>query len=109
MKARDFVRPGERVLVIFTRGGRFEMYDDQTGTTGNWAIDGKKSVDRVIIYHRGEIEDSNTIYIGTFVHAEPAEEPSRFHIRLNHIQYVGVTSLNWKAFSEGGQNPIRYL
>src|SRR5688500_15380795 len=102
MKARDFIRTGERVMVIFTRGGRFEVHPDHTGSTGNWAMDGNRSVDRVIIYHRSDMADENAVFIGTFVKAEPSDEAGRFIIRLNHVQYVGVTDLNWKEFSEGG-------
>ncbi len=51
----------------------------------------------------------NVVYIGTFVQADPIDEERRSSIRLNHIQYVGVTDLNWLQFAEGGQNPIRYL
>ncbi len=50
MKARDFIKPGENVIVIFTHGLHFDLGDDNTGSTGEWDIDPNRLVNRVIIY-----------------------------------------------------------
>lgn len=60
MKARDFIQPGENVIVIFTQGSDFDLGDGNTGSTGEWLIDPNRPVDRVIIYHRKD--DTNTLY-----------------------------------------------
>lgn len=109
MKARDFVRPDERVIVIFTRGGRFEVRSDHTGSTGNWTIDAKRPVDRVIVYHRDESINSNAIYLASFVQAIQTDEGKRYNIELAHVQYAGQSDLNWQEFAETQVNPVRYL
>lgn len=109
MKARHFVRPDERVIVIFTRGGWFDIRDDQTGSTGTWVIDPARSLDRVIVYHRDAATNANTVYLASFVEAVPTGEDERFRIEFAHIQYAGQSTLNWRDFAETGTNPIRYL
>ena len=109
MKAHDFIQPDEAVMIIFTRGGRFDVNADHTGATGNWVFDPNRKVDRVIIYHRNEGLHTNMLYIGSFVEAERTSENGRYNIVLAHIQYVGQTDLHWKEFADAGQNPIRYL
>lgn len=109
MKARQFQRPGERMMVIFTRGGRFVVNDDHSGSTGNWVIDPNRNVDRVVIYHRRDQASPNELYIGTFKGVQPTDKPTRYSVQLDHIQYVGLTESNWLDFADGGQNPIRYL
>ena len=109
MKARDFIKPGESVIVIFTHGMHFDFYDDKTGSTGQWKIDPNRRVDRVIIYDRNDEMNTNTLYIANYAGVEPADREGRYNIQLTHVQYIGTTSANWVEFAEGGQNPIRYL
>jgi hypothetical protein len=109
MKAHDFLQSGETVMVIFTRGGRFDLRADHTGATGNWVIDPNRKIDRVIIYHRNEDTHTNLLYIGCFIEAERTTENGRYNIHLAHIQYIGKTEIHWKEFAGSGQNPIRYL
>jgi hypothetical protein len=33
-KARDFIKPDENILVVFTEGMHFELSDGNTGVTG---------------------------------------------------------------------------
>ena len=72
MKARDFIKPGENVLVIFTHGIHFEIHDDKTGSTGEWDLDPMRSIDRVIIYHRNDELKINTLYIANHAGIAPA-------------------------------------
>jgi hypothetical protein len=38
-KARDFIKPGENILAIFTKGMHFELSAGNTGVTGEWDVD----------------------------------------------------------------------
>lgn len=111
MRARDFIKPGEDVLVIFTRGDHLEFHPDNAGSTGEWEIDpGRlRLVDRVVIYHRDDEMRTNTLYIANRAAVESANRQGRHNIQLAHVQYVGTTTKNWCEFAEGGPNPIRYL
>ena len=109
MKARDFIKPDENVIVIFTKGVHFALNDDNTGSTGEWDIDPNRSVDRVIIYHRNDESNINTLYMANHAGVEPADREGRYNIQLTHVQYIGTTSANWNNFAETGTNPIRYL
>lgn len=111
MKARDFIKPGETVIVIYTHGKHFELKDDNTGSTGHWTIDPNRLVNRVIIYHRDDGTKTNTLYLGNHAGSElvAEREGRRYDIQLTHVQYVGTTSINWTEFAESKQNPIRYL
>ncbi len=109
MKARDFIQPGEAIMVVFTHGIHFEIYDDSTGSTGEWEIDPNRSVDRVLIYRRNDELKTNTLYIANHAGVKPANREGRHTIQLTHVQYVGATSKNWVEFAEGGAYPVRYL
>ncbi|HLO89335.1 MAG TPA: HNH endonuclease [Nostocaceae cyanobacterium] len=109
MKARDFLQPGENIIVIFTDGTRFELGNDNTGITGDWTIDPSRLINRVIIYLRDSQENTNKLYIANHNGVEFVQERERYKIKLAHVQYVGKTDLNWYEFAEGSQNPIRYI
>lgn len=106
MKARDFIKPGETVIVLFTNGTLFELGHDNTGLTGNWKIHPNLAVDRVLIYLRRH--SKNSLYISNNAGVEYGAK-NRYKIKLAHVQYIGETCLNWNQFAEGGSNPIRYL
>lgn len=108
MKALDFVKPGEHIMVIFTNGTLLEFGDDNTGITGNWGIHPHHSIDRVIIYMRDHL-DINTLYIANHDGVEFVDKIEGYKIRLRHVQYVGKTNLNWNDFADTGANPVRYL
>ena len=78
-KARDFIKPGENILAIFTKGMHFELSVGNTGVTGEWDVDPShaRSVDRILVYHQNNETSTN--------------------------------DLNWHDFAEAGANPIRYL
>lgn len=109
MKARDFIKPDENVIVIFTTGSDFLLHDGSTASTGEWNIDPNRSVDRVIIYHRNDEMHRNIVYIANHAGVESADREGRYNIQLTHVQYIGTTSANWPEFAEAGANPIRYL
>ena len=108
MKARDFIKLGENVIVILTHGSDFFLHDN-TGSTGEWKIDQNRSVDRVIIYLRDDENNTNTLYIANHAGVEPADREGRYNIQLTHVQYIGTTPANWNEFAETGTYPIRYL
>ena len=72
VKARDFIKPNEKVVVIFTEGKHFVLHDDNTGSTGQWKIDPNREVDRIILYHRDDENNANNLYIANHAGAEPA-------------------------------------
>ena len=110
MKARDFIKPSENVIVIFTHGIDFILNkDDNTGSTGEWDIDPNRSVDRVIIYLRNDERHTNTLYIANHAGVKPADREGRHNIQLTHVQYIGTTSAKWPEFAETGMRSIRYL
>lgn len=109
MKARDLVKSGETVVVIYTHGKHFELKENNTGSTGQWTIDPNRLVDRVIIYLRDDKTNTNTLYLANHAGTNPAEREGRYDIQLTHVQYAGTTSMNWTEFAEAGSNPIRYL
>ena len=110
-KARDFIKPGENILVVFTEGMHFELSDGNTGVTGEWDVDPYRaaSVDRVLVYHRNGKTNTNDLYIANRVRVDPARREDRYNIQLSHIQYVGTTPLNWHEFADTGTKSIRYL
>lgn len=109
VKARDFIKPGESVIAIFTHGMHFDLDDDNTGSTGQWKIAPNRPVARVIIYYRNDEMNTNTLYIANHAGVEPADREGRYTIQLTHVQYMGTTSTNWAEFAETGAQPIRYL
>jgi hypothetical protein len=110
-KASDFIKPGERILVVFTKGTDFELSAGNTGVTGEWPVDFNKasSVDRVLVYHRNSEMNRNDLYIANRGDVNSAETKDRYNIQLSHVQYVGVTALNWKKFADTDRSSIRYL
>lgn len=68
-KANDLLVCGETAMVIFTKGDRFRIHEDASGSSGNWIIRANKRVDKVIVYKRsrGVANPINEIYCGQFV------------------------------------------
>jgi hypothetical protein len=110
-KARDFIKPGEKILAIFTEGMHFELSDGNTGVTGEWDVDPDRarSVDRILVYHRNTLTATNDLHIANRVRVDPAVREGRYNIQLSHVQYVGTTSLNWHEFADTGTKSFRYL
>jgi hypothetical protein len=110
-KARDFIKPGENILVVFTEGMHFELSDGNTGVTGEWDVepDRARLVDRVLVYHRNTQTATNDLYIANRVRVDLARREDRYNIQLSHVQYVGITTLNWHEFADTGTKSFRYL
>jgi hypothetical protein len=112
MKARDFIKDDEKIMVIYTENILLELGDDNTGLTGDWWINPSHSIDRVIIYcpvYQDRYTWVNTLYIGNHAGVIFVEEKERYKIKLAHVQYIGKTKLNWHEFADTGTFPIRYL
>lgn len=110
-KARDFIKSDEHILVVFTEGMHFELSDGNTGVTGEWPVDPShaRSVDRVLVYHRNNEKNTNDLYIANRVRVDLSRREDRYNIQLSHVQYVGITPLNWHEFADTGAQPFRYL
>lgn len=106
MKARDFIKPSEEILVLMTDGTLLEFGEDNTALTGDWVISPYRPTDRVIIYRRNN-DYTNTLYIGNRSGVIPVE--NKYKIKLTHVQYIGETILNWFEFAETHVHSVRYL
>lgn len=112
MKAQDVIKHGETAVAIFTRGGRFSLKQDGSGSTGNWVISQNRKTDKVIVYKQDSKRGQNEIYVGVPVEIIDSEEKGRREVRMADIQLVGTTSNNWNEFTEtkpGAVNPIKYI
>ncbi|MHC5916104.1 MAG: HNH endonuclease [Nostoc sp.] len=106
MKARDFIKPGEEILVLMTGGALLEFGEDNTALTGDWVINPYRSTDRVIIYRRNN-DTTNTLYIGN--RSDVILVQDKYKIQLTHVQYIGKTILNWFEFAETHSHSVRYI
>ena len=112
MNARNFLDPGEKIIVFYTEGELLEFPDDNTALTGDWGIDPSHSIDRVIIYwcfYPDKYSRINKLYIGNHAGVEFVEQKKLYKVKLAHVQYIGLTKLNWFQFADTGSCPIRYL
>jgi hypothetical protein len=109
--ATQLLRPGEVGLCLFTKGERFEVRDDGSGSTGDWIVSPKRRVDWVIIYRR----DRNDASLNELFKARPAgierspRDATKRVIRLSDIILIGNTDTNWPTFVTTGRGAIRYV
>jgi hypothetical protein len=110
-KASDLLNPGETAMVVFTEGLHLVLHSDGTGTSGNWKIDPKRRVGKVIIYKRdSEATDQlNKVYLADHTGIVGEVEGKRYIIGLQNTTLRGVTDQNWRMFADAGTNPVRYL
>lgn len=109
MKALDLLPHNEKAIVVFTRGAHLVIEDNGKASTGNWKLDPTKKLDKVILYVRPVASKIADVMIADHSGVELSNEEGRYVINLENLINVGSTVLNWKEFSGGGQNPIRYL
>ena len=109
--ATQLLRPGEVGLFIFTKGERFEVRADGSGSTGDWIVSPKRHVDWVVVYRRDRHDASlNELFQGRPAGMERSpRDASRWVIRLSDIILVGDTGTNWPAFVATGRGSIRYI
>jgi len=108
----EILDPGFPTVAVFTKGAFLEIRDNQTGYTGNWVIDPDRCLKKVLIYLREESGSAllNRIYLGDYVWAEgPVDDGRRYRIHFKQLEEVGMTDQNWKDFTGGGANPVKYF
>ena len=111
MKTYEVI-PGETAVAIFTRGGRFKLKQDGSGSTGNWVISQRRKTDKVIIYKQDPEQGQHEIYVGLPVEIIDSDEEGRREVRMKNIELVGTTSNNWNEFTgtkAGAVNPVKYI
>lgn len=108
--AMQLLVQGDRAVCILTDGTLLEIKPDGTGETGNWKMSGSRKFDRVLIFCWRDGATKADLYLarpdGRY---HPEKEPERYVVKLKEITLAGTTSVNWKAFANTGQYPIRYL
>ena len=111
-KASELVSPGEKAIVIFTRGDHFVRDGQGNGHTGNW-VAGEKSLeqlDKVIIYLRKEETGINQVYAGEYAGWAESPEPGRKLIHFTGLRYAGQTATNWVEFGgDRSGRPVFYI
>jgi hypothetical protein len=112
MKAYEILQPGETAVAIFTRGERFKLKQDGSGSTGNWVISQRRKTDKVIIYKQDTERRQHEIYVGLPVEIIDSDEEGRREVIMRNVKLVGTTSNNWNEFTEtkaGNANPVKYI
>lgn len=108
---RDVLPPGQKAVVVFTRGGKLEINKAGSGKTGNWKVNPTKleKVDNVVIYLREANQTGGKILLGSYVGHEPSPEEGRYIIYFHKLIKMGLTESNWREFSNLWQNPVAFL
>jgi hypothetical protein len=109
--AKDVVPPGQRAVVVFTRGGKLIFDKKGEGSTGNWKVSLSKmeKVDKVVIYLREARQNGGNILMGDYVGYEPSPEQGRYIFLFSHLNEAGFTKSNWFEFGGVNQNPVSFL
>lgn len=107
--ATELLASGERAIVIFTRGNKLHQSRDGSGWTGNWKLDPARHKDVVIIYRQFPDRTGADVFVGRHTRTERSDEKGRSRVHFSDASSSGRTDLNWKQFSGGSQNPVRYL
>jgi hypothetical protein len=109
--ASQLLRPGETGLFIFTKGDRFELQDDGTGSTGDWIISPTRHVDWVCVYRR----DRHDALLNELFKGKPAgverspRDAARHVVHLSDVILMGNTDIKWPVFAATGRGSIRYV
>jgi hypothetical protein len=109
--AKEILQPGERALVVFTRGPHFQHDASGKGVSGNWRVSDLRlsSINRIIIYLRNENLSESRIFIGDYKGWESSPEPQRKIIKFSNLKEVCRTTANWVEFSGRSRSPTAYI
>ena len=116
-RIRTILNTRERAIAFFTRGERFLVHPDNTGSTGAWLLSTKKVNAgfflpiTVVVYLR--TEKGNVIWHGTStgVVAEPQDPKGRTRSRLelSDVHRVGIASTNWFDCAQTHRQDFAYF
>jgi Domain of unknown function (DUF3883) len=109
LNGRELLQSGETGLFICTDGLNLVVHPDGTGSSGWWVLNPKRRFDRVFIFKRtsGQSDGAEILAAQCIDYEGPDER--RYTLRLINIRHAGTTPRNWREFTGGTQNPIRYL
>jgi len=101
-------------IVIFTKGKEDSLDLKHIGEsrTGDWKINKDRKFETVLIYHRGDNENENTIFKGKFSRLEDSKSvESRSTVFMEDVVRVGDSSSNWYDFTGINRlaSPIMYV
>ena len=105
MSSTSLLNPNAKAIVVFTHGKDLKIKRDGSGSTGNWVIDPKRPIHKVVIYER--TPTGNEIYVAKPAAIARSRDEGRFVIKLADVKYFGSTYFNWPDFA-GSRNPVRY-
>ena len=109
MNGRELLQPGETGLFICTDGLNLVVHPDGTGSSGWWVLNPKKRFDRVLIFKRTSGRSDGAEILSARCVGYEGPDERRYNLRLINIRHAGTTPQNWREFTGGTQNPIRYL
>jgi len=108
--AQELLQPGETCLIVLTDGLHFTKNPDGAGSSGYWNINPKRSVDRIMVYHKG---GPNRKFLADLFIAEydgaTANKYGKFKVKFRDMKLAGTTNSKWQEFAGSGQSPVRYV
>jgi len=109
--ANDLISPGEKTVVVFTRGLHLNFDENGNGTTGNWYVfeHQLEGVKKVIIYRRYDNPRRNEIFLGNFESWFPHEDPQRFVFTVSGLELKSDTPSSWVQFGGVGGQPVFFI
>jgi hypothetical protein len=109
--ASQLLHSGEIGLFIFTKGDRFELRADGSGSTGDWIVSPRRRVDWIFIYKRDRNDSSlNELFKARRAGIDRSPRDAARHvIHLSDITLIGNTDVKWPKFAVTGRGSIRYI
>lgn len=108
--ASELLAPGETALFVFTRGQHFAVESNGAGHTGNWVINPERPVDWIVVFKDGGGAGADAeLWRGRPAGVRGPIEEKRYVLDLADVELVGHTSQNWRTFTGGSANPVRYV
>ena len=116
-RIRTILYRGERTVAFFTRGDRFQVNPNGTGSTGAWLLSTKKVKAgffvpiTVAVYLRTKNQNEIWHATSTAVAPEPPDTKGRSRYRLDLIKahLVGTASTTWFDCAETRRQDFTYL